>query len=116
MWHSVQALNLELASLRTGSSEPKPSGRCRSSHQTEVLDNVDDDLDRIRIVDSGTEQLPASSSRVPAQHLEGPRAQEVSAQCRYSLREVMRSAFRNQPYIAVTIAVGIGWLRMHRTL
>ena len=62
MWHSVQALNLELASLRTGSSEPKPRGRYRSSHQTEVLDNVDDDLDRIRIVDSGTE---ASSILLP---------------------------------------------------
>jgi hypothetical protein len=34
------------------------------------------------------------------------------------LREVMRSAFRNQPYIAVTIALSIGWLlgRVHRAL
>ena len=34
------------------------------------------------------------------------------------LREVMRSVIRKQPHIAVTIALGMGWLlgRMHRSL
>jgi hypothetical protein len=55
--------------------------------QTEVLDNVDDDLDRIELWTAalGSFQLPASSSCVPTQHREGRRAHDVSAQYRPSL-------------------------------
>jgi hypothetical protein len=50
--------------------------------------------------------------------LRGHERMKLARNAAIPLTEVMRSAFRNQPYIAVTIAVGIGWLlgRMHRTL
>jgi hypothetical protein len=85
--------------------------------QTEVLDNVDDDLDRIEL---WTAALSSFQRPPPAYQSNTVRAGERMISARDTalpLGEV-RNAFRDHPYIAVTIAFGIGWLlgRMHRAL
>jgi hypothetical protein len=85
--------------------------------QAEVLDNVDDDLDRIEL---STAALSSFQHPPPAYQptVRGEKRMMSARNTALPLGEVVRDAFRNQPYIAFTIALGIGWLlgRMHRSL
>jgi hypothetical protein len=86
--------------------------------QTEVLDNVDDDLDRIELWTAALSSFQHPPPVYQPSTVRGDERMMLARNAALPLREVMRSAFRSQPYIAVTIALGIGWLlgRMHRAL
>ena len=88
------------------------------STQTEVLNNVDDDLDRIELWTAALGSFQHPPPAYQASTVRGHERMMLARSTALPLREVMRSAFRNQPHIAVTIALGIGWLlgRMHRAL
>jgi hypothetical protein len=82
--------------------------------QSEVLDNVDDDLDRIELLTAALSSFEHPPPAYQPSILRGDERMMLARNTALPLREVMRSAFRSQPYIAVTIALGIG--RMHRAL
>ena len=95
---------------------------------TAVFDNLDDDLDRIELWTAALScfQHPAPEyqpGNVRCDEQEGTvqgagRSTKVSLNTGSSLGEVVRNTFANQPYIAITISLGLGWLlgRMHRSL
>jgi hypothetical protein len=87
------------------------------STQTEVLNNVDDDLDRIELWTAALSSFQHPPPAYQPSTVRGGERMMLARNTALPLREVMRSAFRKQPYIAVTIALGIGWLlgRMHRS-
>ena len=86
--------------------------------QTEVLDSLEDDLDRIEL---WTAALSSFQHPAPAYRPDTVRAgagRTVPRNAALTLRGVVRNIFEDQPYIAVTIALGLGWLlgRMQRSL
>jgi hypothetical protein len=84
--------------------------------QTEVLDNVDDDLDRIEL---WTAALSSFQHPPPVYQPSTMKGDERMISARDTALSLgVRNAFRHHPYIVVTIALGIGWLlgRMHRAL
>jgi hypothetical protein len=85
--------------------------------QTEVLDNVDDDLDRIELWTAALSSFQHPPPGYQPSTMRGDERMISARATALSLGEV-RNAFRDHPYIAVTIALGIGWLlgRMHRAL
>jgi hypothetical protein len=85
--------------------------------QTQVLDSVNNDLDRIEL---WTAALSSFQRPPPAYLPNTVRADErmiLPRDTALPLGEVVRSAFRDHPYIAVTIALGLGWVlgRTHRS-
>jgi hypothetical protein len=78
--------------------------------QTQVFDSVNNDLDRIEF---WTAALSNFQHPPPAYQPNTIRADERMILARDTtapLGEVVRSAFRDHPYITVTIALGLGWL------
>jgi hypothetical protein len=94
----------------------------------EVLQNLDDDLDRVELWTAALScfQHPAPEYQPGNVRCDGrngtvrcdERSMNVSLNTGSSLGKVVRNSFENQPYIAITIALGLGWLlgRMHRSL
>jgi hypothetical protein len=93
-----------------------------------VLDNLDDDLDRVELWTAALScfQHPAPEYQPGNVGYDGRkgtvrsagRSMKVSLNTGSSLGKAVRNTFENQPYIAITIALGLGWLlgRMHRSL
>ena len=113
------------------------------ANPVEVLDDLDDGLDRVEIWTAALScfQHPApeyppdnfrspSGCRQPTRSARrklvwqvivrrrSPPPPEEGAQCYSSLGGVVRNTLENQPYTAVTIALGLGWLlgRAQRSL
>jgi hypothetical protein len=94
----------------------------------EVLDDLDDDLDRVELWTAALScfQHPAPEYQPGNVKYDGRqgtvrsagRSIRVSLNTGSSLGQAVRNTFENQPYIAITIALGLGWLlgRMHRSL
>ena len=132
-------------------------------HLIEVLDNLDDDLDRIElwtaalscfqhpapeyqpdnvmsderegttrsVLSEARDQTADVADQVAAEDLYGQardsasqvadaagRSMKVARYTASSLEDVVRNTIENQPYTAVAIALGLGWLlgRTHRPL
>ena len=132
-------------------------------HLIEVLDNLDDDLDRIElwtaalscfqhpapeyqpdnvmsderegttrsVLNQARDQTVDVADQVAAEDSYGQardsasqvadaagRSMKVARYTASSLEDVVRNTIENQPYTAVAIALGLGWLlgRMHRPL
>jgi ElaB/YqjD/DUF883 family membrane-anchored ribosome-binding protein len=132
-------------------------------HLIEVLDNLDDDLDRIAlwtaalscfqhpapeyqpdnamsderegttrsVLNQARDQTVDVADQAPAEDSYGQardsasqvadtagRSMKVARYTASSLEDVVRNTLENQPYTAVAIALGLGWLlgRMHRPL
>jgi hypothetical protein len=124
-------------------------------HPIEVLDNLDDDLDRIElwtaalicfqhpapeyqpdrtirsVLNQARDQTVDVADQVAAEDLYGQardsasqvadaagRSMKVARNTASSLGDVVRNTIETEPYTAVAIALGLGWLlgRMHRPL
>jgi hypothetical protein len=93
----------------------------------EVLDNVNDDLDRIELVTAALSCFQHPAPEYSPGHLYGktgdnasqvlPSSQTLSPEQKQSLGDVVRKTIENQPYTAIAIALGVGWLlgRMNRS-
>ena len=88
--------------------EPREGGVV--SDPTEVLNSLDDDLDRIEL---WTTALSSFQHPAPLYQPNTARAAErlmVTCDNAFSLGGVVRGAFESQPFIVVTLAFGLGWL------
>jgi glycerate kinase len=88
----------------------------RTAHVAEPLKSATEDL--YGQTGDASQVLLCSHSLSPEQRRAAGRIMKVARSTASSFGDVVRNTIENQPYTAVAIALGLGWLlgRMHRSL
>ncbi len=77
---------------------------------TEVLDSLEGDLDRIELWTTALSSFQHPAPAYQANTVRADKRMTVARNTVFSLVDVVRGAFESQPYIVVTVALGLGWL------